>query len=140
MPRRQTGKTDRRGNPENLVPQFAQITHALSGIDLPQDRDGLIRFAEANDADKEVLALLEDFPEQDYETMADILAAAGGAVDTDAGEDEEASSDEDDEDMSDEDDEDADEDTDEDADEDDEDAELDDDEEIVLGDEDEDDK
>jgi hypothetical protein len=76
MPRKQTGG-GRRGNPENLVPQFSQIAHALIGIDLPQDKQGLIDQAEANSAEPEILSIIEGLPERQYETMADVIGAAG---------------------------------------------------------------
>ena len=69
-------KEDRRGNPENLVPEFSKLAHALEGIDLPQDKEGLRDQAMENGADDEIMALIEDMPEREYETMADIIAAA----------------------------------------------------------------
>jgi hypothetical protein len=80
MPTRQ--KEDRRGNPENLVPQFPKLAHALQGIDLPQDKEGLQRQAMENGADDEIMSLIEDMPERKYETMADVIAAAGEIQDT----------------------------------------------------------
>jgi hypothetical protein len=68
---------DGRGNPENLVPQFAEIAHALKGVDLPQDKQGLIEAAENNNTDGEVMQLIEALPEREYNTMADVIAAAG---------------------------------------------------------------
>jgi hypothetical protein len=72
---------DHRGNPENLVPQFAELTHALSGVDLPQDLDGLRDQAEENGADDEILALLDRMPDREYHTMADVIAGAAEVVD-----------------------------------------------------------
>ena len=80
MPSRQ--KEDRRGNPENLVPQFAELAHALEGIDLPQDKEGLRQRAMKNGANEEIMSLIEEMPERDYETMADVIGAAGDVRDS----------------------------------------------------------
>ena len=71
-----TQTEDRRGNPENLVPQFSNLAHALAGIDLPQDKEGLLSRARKNGAEREMITLIENLPEQDYATMADVIAAA----------------------------------------------------------------
>jgi len=69
-------KHDGRGNPENLVPEFAELAHAMKGIDLPQDKKGLRRVAESNGADDEIIHLIEGLPDREYDTMADIIGAA----------------------------------------------------------------
>jgi hypothetical protein len=76
MPDKQQ-QTDRRGNPENLVPQFAELAHALKGVDLPQGKEGLLEIAQENEADDEIIEIIESLPEREYETMADVIAAAG---------------------------------------------------------------
>jgi hypothetical protein len=68
---------DGRGNPENLVPQFSELAHALKGIELPQDKEGVRRVAEDNGADDEIIQMIENLPDQKYTTMADIIGAAG---------------------------------------------------------------
>lgn len=68
---------DGRGNPENLVPQFAELAHALRGVDLPQDKEGLRQVAEDNGADEEVLKIIEGLPDREFVTMADVIGAAG---------------------------------------------------------------
>jgi hypothetical protein len=75
---REQNKQDNRGNPQNLVPEFAELAHALAGIKLPQDKKGLLDHVEGKETGKEVVALLQDLPDREYATMADIMAAARG--------------------------------------------------------------
>jgi hypothetical protein len=67
-----------RGNPENLQPQFPELAKSLSGIDLPKDKEGIRQYAEENGAAEEVLSMIDDLPDRDYETMADIMSETGG--------------------------------------------------------------
>ncbi len=80
MPGRHTsGHTGggRRGNPQNLVPQFAEVAHALAGIDLPQDKQGLLDFVHSKNPKREVIDIIDNLPEDRFETMADVMAAIG---------------------------------------------------------------
>lgn len=61
--------------PENPDPRLGDVTRALSGVDLPQDKEGLLSVAEENEADEDVILLLEQLPDEEYESMADILSA-----------------------------------------------------------------
>lgn len=76
MPR--TGRHSGRGNPQNLVPQFADLAHALRGVDLPQSKRGLENAARKNGAEQDVMQIISAMPEGDYTTMADVIAAASG--------------------------------------------------------------
>ena len=74
MAQAQSGK-DGRGNPENRVPEFLGLAQALSGIDLSQDKEGLRKQAEDNGAEEKILDMIDNLPEQEYRTMADVMAA-----------------------------------------------------------------
>jgi len=53
------------------------VTRVLKGIDFPARRDDLLQHAKHNKADPEVLQEIERMPEQDYETMADVMKGFG---------------------------------------------------------------
>jgi hypothetical protein len=54
-----------------------QIQKYLKGVDYPAFRDDLIAHAEEQGADDEVLDLLEQIPDDEYETPADVSKAIG---------------------------------------------------------------
>ena len=58
-------------------PSPVEIAHALKGIDLPADRQQLVRHARGNRAGQEITSLLERLPEQQYRTMAEVEKAVG---------------------------------------------------------------
>lgn len=49
----------------------------LKGMDYPASKDELIDHAEEQGADDEVLDLLEQLPDEEYETPADVSKAIG---------------------------------------------------------------
>ncbi|HLO84923.1 MAG TPA: DUF2795 domain-containing protein [Nostocaceae cyanobacterium] len=53
------------------------ISRNLSGIDFPANKQGLINHARQKNASEEVLDVLQQMPEQDYENMADVEHAFG---------------------------------------------------------------
>lgn len=55
----------------------AGVATALKGISFPSDRDGLVQQARENDAPDEVLGLIEDIADQDFDSMADVTKAVG---------------------------------------------------------------
>lgn len=55
------------------------VSHYLRGIDFPANRDALIRHARRQDADDEVLNLLDHMPNRDYGSMADVMKGVGQA-------------------------------------------------------------
>lgn len=57
----------------------AAVSHYLRGIDFPANRDALIRHARRRDADDEVLNLLDQMPNRDYGSMADVMKGVGQA-------------------------------------------------------------
>ena len=55
----------------------AGVASGLTGISFPSDRDGLLQQARENEAAEEVIALLHDMPDQEFETMADVTQVIG---------------------------------------------------------------
>jgi Protein of unknown function (DUF2795) len=55
----------------------ANITHHLKGIQFPASKRDLVRHAESNDADEEVLGVIRDMPDEAYESMADVMKGVG---------------------------------------------------------------
>ena len=53
------------------------VTHHLKGIKFPATRDDLMEQARENKADADVLDKIEQMPEQEYETMADVMKGYG---------------------------------------------------------------
>lgn len=68
------------GSPSNLA-------HQLRGIDFPAGRQELLRVARRHKADDEVIRQIEHLPDQEYKSMADVMAGFGHIGDTDSGED-----------------------------------------------------
>ena len=55
----------------------ANIASFLEGIDFPASRDELLNHAEDNNAPQEVIDVLEDLPDQEYTSMADVMSGIG---------------------------------------------------------------
>ena len=55
----------------------ANITHHLKGIDFPAGRDDLVKHAQKNDADEEILEVIRKMPDQEYGSMADVMKGVG---------------------------------------------------------------
>ena len=53
------------------------VSTYLKGIDFPANRDQLIRHAEQNGAEQDVLDVLKQMPEQQYDNMADVMKGYG---------------------------------------------------------------
>lgn len=58
-------------------PNPIQVQKDLKGIDYPASKQDLIDHAKKHGADKEVQSLLNEIPEQDYETPAEVSKALG---------------------------------------------------------------
>jgi hypothetical protein len=54
-----------------------QVEKFLKGVDYPARKADLIKHAQQNGADKEVQATLEQLPDQQYQTPADVSKAIG---------------------------------------------------------------
>ncbi|WP_028239507.1 DUF2795 domain-containing protein [Stutzerimonas azotifigens] len=55
----------------------ANVTHHLKGIDFPAGREDLVEHARKNDADQEVLDVLEQMPDEKYGSMAAVMKGLG---------------------------------------------------------------
>ena len=51
----------------------------LGGLDYPASKEDLMKRAEQEGADQEVRSILEQLPDQSYETPADVSKASGEA-------------------------------------------------------------
>ena len=58
------------------APSAADVVQALAGIDLPQDRAGLVEHAEGR-ADDDVIQILGELPDRRYRDAAEISRALG---------------------------------------------------------------
>lgn len=48
------------------------ISRSLSGIDFPANKENLVNHARQQNASQEVIEVLEQMPEREYENMADV--------------------------------------------------------------------
>ncbi|HIJ63714.1 MAG TPA: DUF2795 domain-containing protein [Rhodospirillaceae bacterium] len=55
----------------------ATIAQALSGIDFPANKNDLIEHARRNNADKDVIQTLNEMPDEQYTSMADVFKGVG---------------------------------------------------------------
>jgi hypothetical protein len=54
-----------------------QIQKSLKGVDYPASKSDLLKNAEREGADEEVRATLEQLPDEEYESPADVSEALG---------------------------------------------------------------
>jgi hypothetical protein len=54
-----------------------EVQKHLKGIEYPVNKENLIKHAEKNGADEELRSLLEELPEDEYETPTDVNKAIG---------------------------------------------------------------
>lgn len=55
----------------------ANIAHSLKGIDFPCKKKDLVEHARKNNAEDDVMEILRQMPEQEYNTMADVMKGVG---------------------------------------------------------------
>jgi hypothetical protein len=55
----------------------ANVTHALKGIDFPASKQQLIDHAQKQNAEDVVMDELRSLPDQQYNTMADVMKGFG---------------------------------------------------------------
>lgn len=55
----------------------SNIAHHLKHIHFPCNKQDLVRQAQANKAEDDVLDVLRQMPEQQYQTMADVMKGVG---------------------------------------------------------------
>lgn len=54
-----------------------QVQKFLGGMDYPATKDEIVKHAESKGADENIMDTLEQLPEDDYETPADVSKAIG---------------------------------------------------------------
>ncbi|HEY9661577.1 MAG TPA: DUF2795 domain-containing protein [Allocoleopsis sp.] len=57
-----------------------QLQKHLKGMDYPASKEDLLQHAKKHGADDNVCSVLEQLPEDEYETPADVSKAVGGIV------------------------------------------------------------
>ncbi|ADG20222.1 hypothetical protein QF000_001555 [Paraburkholderia atlantica] len=62
---------------ERPLNPFIDVQKALKGASYPADKDSLIETAKANGADDDVLQRLQDLPDQQYQSPADVSKGVG---------------------------------------------------------------
>jgi len=55
----------------------SNIAHHLKGIEFPADKQELIEYAEDNGAPDEVLEVLQQMPDKEYNSMSDLMHGVG---------------------------------------------------------------
>jgi hypothetical protein len=55
----------------------ATIAQALSGIDFPANKRDLVEHAKKNNAAKDVIQTLNEMPDEQYTSMADVFKGVG---------------------------------------------------------------
>jgi hypothetical protein len=55
----------------------ATIAQVLSGIDFPADKQKLVEYAQKNNAEREILDTINQMPESEYTSMADVFKGVG---------------------------------------------------------------
>jgi hypothetical protein len=62
-----------------MATNTAVVAQALHGIDFPADKSKLAEWARKNNADQDVLQVIEKMPETRYTSMADVFKGVGEA-------------------------------------------------------------
>ncbi|SOC53422.1 Protein of unknown function [Chromohalobacter canadensis] len=68
---------ERGGKAARQTSSAAGVAHALKGVDFPCNKADLIKQAKANHANDDVIKVLNEFSQRQYETMADVQKAVG---------------------------------------------------------------
>ena len=55
----------------------AGVAKALKGVDFPKKKPGLVRYANERDVNEDVIELIKELPNRQYETMQDVQKAVG---------------------------------------------------------------
>lgn len=58
-------------------PSPSNLAHQLRGIDFPARKKDLIKRARGHHAGEEIIRKLEHMPDQEYKSMADVMAGFG---------------------------------------------------------------
>ncbi|KAM3099235.1 DUF2795 domain-containing protein [Phormidesmis sp. 146-35] len=54
-----------------------EVQKHLKGIDYPVDKENLLKHLQQNGADEDLQSVLEELPDEEYETAADVSKAIG---------------------------------------------------------------
>lgn len=65
------------GSSGGIQGSAANVTHALKGIDFPCSKQDLIKHAQSNNAERTVLDELGNLPDEQYNSMADVMKGFG---------------------------------------------------------------
>jgi hypothetical protein len=57
----------------------AKVTHHLSGVDFPARKQDLVKKTKANGVDRDILEMIQDMPDTEFENMSDVMKAYGEA-------------------------------------------------------------
>lgn len=55
----------------------SNILHHLKGVDFPASKQNLIEQAQKNNAEGDIVDILRQMPDQQYQSMADVLKGVG---------------------------------------------------------------
>lgn len=55
----------------------SNILHHLKGVDFPASKQNLIEQAQKNNAESDILDILKQMPDSQYQSMADVLKGVG---------------------------------------------------------------
>ncbi|HEY2024411.1 DUF2795 domain-containing protein [Paraburkholderia sp.] len=69
--------TSRSTTGERPLSPFIDVQKALKGASYPADKNSLLETAKANGADEDVLRRLQDLPDQQYESPAEVSKGVG---------------------------------------------------------------
>ena len=61
----------------SMARSAAHIAETLKGIDFPTQKKNVVEHARKNNAEDEVLDVLQNLPEQEYTNMADVMKGVG---------------------------------------------------------------
>jgi hypothetical protein len=59
------------------APSVADLTHSLQGLNFPAGKADLKQQAEGNKAPDEIISAIDNLPEDNFGTMADVMRAYG---------------------------------------------------------------
>jgi hypothetical protein len=62
-----------------------EVTKALKGMHFPAEKDDLLQYAQDHGASQPVVEFMQEMPEDEYDSMADVMHAFGEANEKDEG-------------------------------------------------------
>jgi len=55
-----------------------EVTKSLKGVTFPADKDELLDYARESGAEEDVIEFMQEMPEEEFESMADVMGAFAG--------------------------------------------------------------